>query len=320
MRLGGTTAWRAVSAMAVGTLIAGVVGGLWGTPTVRAAARALVAPASTTAVPWASVPTAQGSATPDPSHAPAGSAADGADAAVAAAVASLAAGRPAGSVSVAALDTTSGTRVGWNAQSAMTVASVFKLSLLEGYLLQNQDRGQPPGDGAPDALSAMIDNSDNDAADEVYALLGGRRGVTSALARLGMTATTLGPDDQWGLSSTTATDQLAALTDLVSPQSVLTSASRAYALGLMSDVEADQRWGVGAATDPGSQFANKDGWLDVDDDGGRWAVNSVGVIQVDGHQVLLAVLTQHDSDLADGTDLVESISRSVATALQPQRR
>lgn len=318
MRIGGTTAWRAVSAVAVVTLTAGVVGGLWAAPSVRAAARALVTPASTAWALPVPAPTARRSTAPHPPQGPAGSAADRAQAAVAAGIASLAAGRPAGSVSVAALDTTTGTRVGWDADSSMTVASVFKLSLLEGYLLQNQDRGRPPGDGAPDALAAMIDNSDNDAADQVYALLGGRAGVTSALARLGLTATTLGPDDQWGLSSTTATDQLTALTDLVSPQSPLSSASRAYALGLMSDVEADQRWGVGAATDPGGGFANKNGWLDVDDDGGRWAVNSVGVVQVGGHQVLLAVLTQHDSDLADGTDLVESVARNVATDLRLQ--
>lgn len=315
MRVGGTAAWRAVFAMAAATLAAGLVGGLWGTPTVRAAAHDLVAPASSAPASRVTLPAAGPSASP----APTGPAADGAQAADAA-IASVAAGRPAGSVSVAALDTTTRTRVGWNADSAMTVASVFKLSLLEGYLLENQDRGQSPGVGAQDALNAMIDNSDNDAADQVYALLGGRAGVTSTLARLGMTATMLGPNDQWGLSSTTATDQLVALTDLVSPQSPLSSSSRAYALGLLSDVEADQRWGVGAATDTGSDFANKNGWLNVDDDGGRWAVNSVGVIQVGGHQVLLAVLTQHDVDLADGTELVESISRSVATALQPQRR
>lgn len=198
----------------------------------------------------------------------------------------------------------------------MTIASVFKLLLLEGYLLQNQDRGQPPGDGAADGLAAMVENSDNGAADRVYAALGGQTGVIPMLRRLGLSGTALDADGQWGLSTTGAADQLTALTNLVSSQGPLSSASRTYALGLMDDVESDQRWGVGAAADPGTDVANKNGWLDVDADGGRWATNSVGVIEVDGHQVLLVVLTQHDTDLADGIQLVETVSKTVATSLQ----
>jgi len=308
-------AWRAVSTLAVATLVAGLVGALGGA-TVRAELRAVVAPAAATSEPLAAVRAPAGRPVPIGRPAPADAPGDMAQAAVAAAVAPLVAGRPADSLSVAALDTTTGTRVGWGAASGVTAASVFKLLLLEGYLLQNQDRGRAPGDGAADALAAMVDNSDNDAADQVYAALGGQAGVVSSLHRLGLSATVLDPEGRWGLSTTGAADQLTALTDLVSPQSPLSSASRAYALGLMSEVESDQRWGVGAAADPGTDFANKNGWLDVDDDGGRWVASSVGVIEVGGHQVLLAVLTQHDTDLADGIDLVESFSRTVATTLR----
>lgn len=316
MGIRGISRWRAGSALAAMTLAAGLVGGVWGDP-VRAEVHALLAPVSAKPKAAAVQPAAgTGRSAPDSGRAPAGAPADQVQGAVAAAVAALVAGRPADSVSIAALDTSTGTRIGWGPGAGMTTASVFKLLLLEGYLLQNQDRGQAPADGAPDALTAMIDNSDNDAADQVYAALGGRRGVASALNRLGLSATALGAADEWGISTTGAADQLTALTDLVSPQSPLTSASRAYALGLMSDVESDQRWGVGAAADPDTAFANKNGWLNLDDDGGRWVVSSVGVVQVNGHQVLLSVLTQHDADLADGIDLVESLSRAVATALR----
>lgn len=309
------TAWRAAAALTAATLAAGLAATVWGAP-VRAEVHGLVSPATGTLAEPAPQPAAIPSPAPAPARVPGPSAAEQAQAAVASAVAPLAAGRPAGSVSVAALDTATGTRVGWGEASGMTAASVFKLLLLEGYLLKNQDRGQAPGDGASDALSAMIENSDNDSADQVYAAQGGHAGVASALGRLGLSATSLGPADQWGLSTTGAADLLTALTDLVSPQSPLSNASRAYALGLLSDVESDQRWGVGAAADPGTAFANKNGWLDVDDDGGRWVVSSVGVVQVGGHQVLLAVLTQHDDDFAGGTDLVESVARAVGAALR----
>jgi beta-lactamase class A len=236
---------------------------------------------------------------------------EAAQAAVRAAVAKELADRPDASVSIAALDTATGIRVTWQANTPMTAASLFKLVLLEGYLLQNQDDGQSPGDGESDALAAMIENSDNDAADQVYEALGGAAGVGATLPRLGLAGTVLGSDDHWGLSTTTAADQLTLLGDLVTPTSPLSVPSRAYALQLMRNVEDDQRWGVGAA-DPSSAFANKNGWLEADDDG-RWAVNSVGVI--DGRRVLLAVLSQHDANFTDGIDLVESLSDAVSGAL-----
>src|SRR4051812_17472369 len=72
---------------------------------------------------------------------------EAAQAAVCAAVAKELADRPDASVSIAALDTATGIRVAWQANIPMTAASLFKLVLLEGYLLQNQDDGQSPGDG-----------------------------------------------------------------------------------------------------------------------------------------------------------------------------
>lgn len=303
---------RAALLLAAATLGAGLMAGPWGAP-VRAEVRSLtetgaVAPRPPGVTPVPGVTPAHSV----PNAAPSG---PDAESAVSAALARLAAGRTADSVSVAALDATTGTRVAWGAASGMTTASVFKLSLLESYLLQNQDRGQEPGEGQDAALVAMVENSDNDSADAVYEALGGAVGVNAALHRLGLTSTVLGADDHWGLSTTSAGDQLILLGDLASTTSPLSAASRAYALRLTSNVEADQRWGVGAAADPGTDFANKNGWLNVDDDGGRWVVGSVGVIQAHGHEILLAVLTQHDTDLDSGIAFVESVARTVTTTL-----
>lgn len=310
MVIGNRVGTRPALLLAAAALGAGLMAGPWGAP-VRAEARALtesgtVAPRLPGVTIPRPVPVAVG--------APAPSAPDP-QSAVSAALARMAAGRAADSVSVAALDATTGTRVAWGATSGMTTASVFKLSLLESYLLHNQDRGQEPGEGQEAALAAMVENSDNDSADAVYEALGGAAGVNAAIHRLGLSSTVLGSDDHWGLSTTSAGDQLTVLENLASPTSPLSAASRAYALGLASNVEADQRWGVGAAADPGTDFANKNGWLNVDDDGGRWVVGSVGVIQAHGHQILLAVLTQHDSDLDSGISFVESVARTVTTTL-----
>jgi beta-lactamase class A len=313
MRIGRTTGKGAALGLALAGVAAGTLGSPWGVA-VRADARALMG--STPPSRSAPAPQAPPIRSPGDASAPIGSAADRAQAAVDTVVPQLVVGRPADSVSIVATDEISGIGVHWGARTVMPAASVFKLTLLECYLLRDQERGQQPGDGAPDALSGMIDNSDNDAADQIYAALGGDDGVSSRMGRLGMSSTVLGPHDQWGLSTTTGADQATLLTNLVSPESPLSAASRAYAVGLMNNVESDQRWGVGAAADTGTEFANKNGWLNVDADGGRWVVSSVGLIQVGGRPVLLAVLTQHDADLADGINLVQALSQAVASALR----
>ena len=67
--------------------------------------------------------------------------------------------------------------------------------------------------------------------------------------------------------------------------------------------------------DPGTTAAVKDGWLNIDDDDGRWAVNSNGVVTVHGHLVLISVLTQHDSDFDSGVALTEQLAKDAAAAV-----
>ena len=93
-------------------------------------------------------------------------------------------------------------------------------------------------------------------------------------------------------------DCITLLKNLVKPGR-LSASARSYALNLMEQVEADQRWGVGVDADAGTDFANKNGWLSIDNnngpgenDNGLWAVNSVGVIRINGQQVLMAVMTK----------------------------
>ena len=90
----------------------------------------------------------------------------------------------------------------------------------------------------------------------------------------------------------------------------------------MRNVESDQRWGVGVTADAGTDFANKNGWLGVDDDNGLWLVNSTGVVTINGQQVLMVVLTQHDSDFQSGDrpGPVAGPGAGPAGRLEPARR
>jgi Beta-lactamase enzyme family len=215
-------------------------------------------------------------------------------------VAALIAAAPAGGVSVAVRDVTTGRQYSAGAGRGMVEASVAKVQILETMLLQSGG----PLTGAQDASAQdMIEHSSNDAADDCFADLGGRDGFVAALPELGLSPehTVPGPGYLWGLSTTSAAEQVTLLANLVDPSSPLRPAARQYMLEMMRQVEADQRWGVPAVADPGTMAANKNGWLAIDGDDDLWAVNSDGIVTVHGHELLVSVLTQHNPDFATGT-------------------
>jgi hypothetical protein len=74
--------------------------------------------------------------------------------------------------------------------------------------------------------------------------------------------------------------------------------------------------------DRGSDFANKNGWLDIDNDNppgeqddGLWVVTSAGVVTVHHQQVLMAVFTQHQPDFETGVRLVEKLAEAITPAV-----
>lgn len=225
---------------------------------------------------------------------------------------------PPGSVSVAALDMVTGASFAAGARGGIWTASVVKVDILETLLLRAEDAGV--GLSAEEQLAAtlMIEHSDNERAEELFWDAGGRDGIIAANARLGLGHTVVGPEDYWGLTTTSATDQIALLRHLVTP-GLLPAAARRYVRGLMSNVAYDQRWGVSAAGDRDSPVTTKDGWLGIVEDGDRWAVGSVGLVTVGGHLLLMAVLTQHNPSKEAGVALVERLARLAATAVRDRR-
>jgi len=219
------------------------------------------------------------------------------------------------SYSVAALDLTTGRSVRAGASGGMVLASLVKLDILETLLYQRQRSGQPLTAGQEDDVELMIEHSDNGAADRLFKLIGRDPGMRGYNSVLGLRHTVVNTEGLWGLSTTSADDQLLLLQALASARSPLSAASRGYALDLMADVESDQRWGVSAAADAGSGTSLKNGWLGVDDDQGRWAVNSGGIVRVGGHRVLMAVLSQHGPDFSTGVDRVQRAAVELAAAL-----
>jgi len=229
---------------------------------------------------------------------------------------------PPGGVSVAALNTATGAGYSYGATDGMLTGSVVKVQILETLLLQHQDRGTQLSDDQTATARTMIENSDNDAAEDLFYAIGGRDGLVASGSRLGLTHTVPGPKPDFkGLTQTSASDCIVLLQNLLRP-APLHADARSLVIGFMRDVEADQRWGVGVIADPGTTFANKNGWLSVEEDNpdglgdnDRWLVNSIGILTVHRQQVLMAVLTQHGPDFATGVHLVEALATAIAPAV-----
>ncbi|MGW4233749.1 serine hydrolase [Streptomyces sp. NPDC004980] len=211
-------------------------------------------------------------------------------------------------VSVAVLDTESGESAAYG-DGAYDTASIVKVDILAALLLLAQDEGRELSGAELARADAMIRRSDNTSATELLKVVGGEEGLDAANERLGLTATTAA--HAWGLTQTTAADQVRLLEAVFGTDSELSEASRTYLTDLMGEVEADQQWGVSAA---GTDWALKNGWMPRTTTG-LWDINSIGRVESGGHTYLLAVLSRGHATKEAGITLVESLSKAALAAL-----
>ncbi|MFJ4471321.1 serine hydrolase [Streptomyces sp. NPDC089424] len=213
-------------------------------------------------------------------------------------------------VSVAVADEGSGRSAAYGSGSFGT-ASIVKVNILAALLLQAQDAGRELSAREKSCAGAMIERSDNDSASDLWRAIGAARGLDAANERFGLTGTRGDRKFEWGLTSTTATDQLILLRRVFTADSELGEASRAYVRELMGRVTRDQRWGVSAAGS-GSGWALKNGWLPHKETG-RWDVNSIGRVTVAGRPFLVAVLSDGNTTKERGVALVEAVARAAVS-------
>ena len=175
-------------------------------------------------------------------------------------------------------------------------------------------------------MTSMIETSDNSAATQLLSDAGGPARVKQFDEMVGMTNTE--PHDTmpyidgdpnlpaWGLTTTTAADEVKLVRVLVYPNSVLNTTFRNYGLNLMEHVEADQDWGVSGGVAPGATVALKNGWLPLDvASNSNWQVDSIGWIKGNGRDYVLAVLTNGNASEQAGIDTISHISDTVYSTL-----
>ncbi|MEU3187817.1 serine hydrolase [Streptomyces sp. NPDC006923] len=198
-------------------------------------------------------------------------------------------------LSFAVYDTAGGREAVYGEDRTYVTASVVKVAILAAVLLRARDSGRWLTAEELRLAEAMIERSDNDAATALRAAAGGPAGLDAAHARLGMTRTSAAP--AWGLTRTTARDQLTLLKAVFGTDSPLDGRARGLLAALMGRVVAGQHWGVSAA---GGDWALKNGWLPRSGSG-LWVVHSVGRVR----GCLVAVLSDGHGSREEGIARVE---------------
>jgi len=235
----------------------------------------------------------------------------------------IAAAEEGAEVSVAVLDIASGDRAAFG-DGAFETASIVKVDILATLLLQAQDENRGLTAREKQYATSMIDVSDNASASALWTEIGEAKGLAAANKRFGLTDTEGGAGTLWGLTRTTAADQLTLLQQVFADtgeSSALSEASRTYLQGLMGSVAEGQDWGVSAVAVTGAtggRFALKNGWLPRTATG-LWVINSIGRVSVaDEREFLVAVVSNGNTTKAKGISLVESAGRAAVSAFTPK--
>ncbi|HEX4033260.1 MAG TPA: serine hydrolase [Solirubrobacteraceae bacterium] len=196
-------------------------------------------------------------------------------------------------------------------------ASIAKVDILATALYEAQHDGGTLSASEQQAATAAIEESDNDAAQDLWDDDGGNPGLGAFNRAAGLTQIVLDPDGAWGYNQTTALDQVHLLAHIALHNSVLSDASRAYELGLMHHIDPAQDWGVSAGVLPPASVALKNGWLPIKT--GGWEINSIGWVDGRYRDYLIAVLTAGDPDMAYGVETITGISQIVWDYFRPAR-
>jgi beta-lactamase class A len=185
-------------------------------------------------------------------------------------------------------------------------ASVSKLDVL-GAVLRAEQAGASVDDDVTDDEAAMIEHSSNDAAVELYNRVG-QDGIEDFDEAVGATDVAYAEAGYFGLDTSTALDQVQIMKAYAYPGAVLTPASQAQATALFGQVEADQHWGASGGVPAGVTVDLKNGWLPH---GTGWVVNTVGHVQGQGHDYVVAIMSAGNSTEQAGIDRLETVSAAV---------
>ncbi|MGH3023289.1 MAG: serine hydrolase [Gaiellaceae bacterium] len=178
-------------------------------------------------------------------------------------------------------------------------ASMFKAMLLVAYLNRPSVRGRAINDSDRALLRPMIRWSDNATATRVLGIVG-----SSALYRIANRAKFVHfrLRSPWGLTEITARDfaRFFYRIDRRVPRR-----HRAYALTLLNNIVASQRWGIAPERPPGWRIYFKGGW----GSGTGWVTHQAALLRNGPRRISLAVFTRYNPSHGYGTGTIRGVAR-----------
>lgn len=212
-------------------------------------------------------------------------------------------------------DTRTGCQYSLNPDNRQRTASVLKIMIMAGTLLEAQKAGRPVSEWEMSQLVPMITESTNPQVRALWRSFGGSPWFREQTETFGLDETTVKADDgsSWGLATTSARDQVNLVRQvLLGEWGPLQPRYRSLARHLMKSVIPEQTWGVTAGVPESWAVAQKNGFAGI-------TINSVGWVDEPGPSqgYVVAILSQGWPNHPTGIAAVERVSEMVAEALIP---
>jgi len=156
-------------------------------------------------------------------------------------------------------------------------------------------------------IQKMIIESDNDCTSYFWKKLGGETYMNTFFHGLGMNETSAGKNGYWGLTETTARDQIHLLTYLVKENEYITALQQQLLLSFMKEVKQDQKWGYSSIKE-GNIYV-KNGWSPKEKN--NWRINSLGIIEHENEVYIICVLSVGHETYEKGVEGIETCIKKI---------
>ena len=205
---------------------------------------------------------------------------------------------------------------GYNPDYTSQSASMAKPMIVSMALRKAAADGGDLSPANTELAREAITNSDNDAADALWAYAGGRPAYDALAKDLGMTESHSDPaKDFWSWTWTTPHDQVMLANTLANGGSkALTNAQCRFTWDLMGKVQDDQTWGIGQPRSASVATNLKNGWVQFQSTDNLWAVNSMGGVEGEGRSYFACVMTR-TADFATGREITTEVGKWIFSIL-----
>lgn len=191
--------------------------------------------------------------------------------------------------------------VGWHEDHVFASASVVKAVLMVAYLRKGDVDDRDLRRDEKRLLRPMIEKSDNDAANRIYAAVGEGR-LNELADDAGLKHFHASPG--WGGTTLTPATQARFFARI---ERWIPRRHEDYAMRLLASVVPRQRWGLPPVVPRGWRIHFKGGWTPSAE--GGWRINQVATLRTKRRSIGIAVLTRQNPSKDYGTMTIEGVGK-----------